>query len=106
MSTRKTPRKRKASKAEVRERRRRRRLENRQNALVATKISGRNRILKLAEVETAVGLKRSIIYELIAAGSFPRPIALTPTARGWVETEVDSWLDQRVAERDAAAAAR
>jgi prophage regulatory protein len=95
----------KASKAEQRERRRRRRLENRQAALAATKISGRNRILKLAEVETAVGLKRSVLYELIAAGSFPAPIALTPTARGWLEDEIDRWLDERVAARDAGAVA-
>jgi predicted DNA-binding transcriptional regulator AlpA len=30
---------------------------------------------------------------------------LTPTARGWLEDEIDRWLDARVAARDAGAVA-
>jgi prophage regulatory protein len=96
-------RQRKEDKREERERRRRRRIQNYQDALA--KISGRRRVLKLAEVEAVSGLKRSVLYEKIAEGTFPAPIALTPTARGWLESEIDAWLDQRIAARDADAVA-
>jgi prophage regulatory protein len=99
---------RKASKAEERERRRRRRIENYQNAIAATKIAARRRVLRLPEVEVMTGLKHSAIYEAIEAGTFPPPIELTRAARGWIESEIDAWLDQRIrerAERDAGAVA-
>ena len=58
-----------------------------------------------AVVANDCGLKRSILYEMIAGGLFPAPIALTPSSRGWLEDEIDLWLDQRIAERDAGAVA-
>jgi prophage regulatory protein len=94
-------RQRKDDKAEERERRRRLRIEKFERALAATKIASRRRVLRLAEVEAITGLKHSIIYEKIKHNEFPAPIALTASARGWVESEIDDWLDQRIAERDA-----
>jgi prophage regulatory protein len=93
-------------KAKQRERRRRLRIEKHQRALAATKLAGRRRILRLAEVEAVTGLKHSAIYEGIEAGTFPPPIALTTAARGWIEDEVSAWIDQRIAERDRTAVAR
>jgi prophage regulatory protein len=97
-------RQRKDDKAEERERRRRLRIEKHERALAASKMAGRRRVLRLPEVEVMTGLKHSIIYELISQGSFPPPVELTATARGWVESEIDDWLDQRIAERDAGTA--
>ena len=31
---------------------------------------------------------------------FPRPTKLGPRAVAWVESEVDAWIDARIAERD------
>lgn len=60
------------------------------------------RILRRPEVEARTGLRRSAIYERVAAGSFPAPLKLGPRASGWAEHEIDAWLDARMAEREAA----
>lgn len=59
------------------------------------------RLMRLPEVLRLISLSRSSIYELIAAGRFPRPVPLTTTARAWVEAEVLAWAADRIAERDA-----
>lgn len=64
------------------------------------------RVLRLPEVEQRTGLGRSWIYDAVARGRFPRPIAIGKRAAGWLEHEVDAWLDERIAERDAGTAER
>jgi len=55
------------------------------------------RILRRKQVESRTGLSRSTIYARIAEGSFPRPIDLGGgRAVGWVESEIDAWLQARV----------
>lgn len=56
-------------------------------------------ILRRRQVEVRTGLSRSTIYERIKAGAFPRPIHLGPKSVGWLEAEVNAWLDARIAER-------
>jgi prophage regulatory protein len=58
------------------------------------------RILRFAQVEDRTGLKHSAIYERIGEGTFPRPVPLGPKARGWLESEITEWIEQRIAERD------
>ena len=43
-------------------------------------------------------------WRLIRAGQFPRPIKLG-SRNAWLESEVDEWLRERVAARDATVAA-
>lgn len=62
------------------------------------------RILRLPEVQAKTGLKHSAIYQRINDGTFPRPVPLGAKARGFVESEVNDWIEQRVAERDGRAA--
>jgi prophage regulatory protein len=59
-----------------------------------------NAVLRRADVERATGLPRSTIYELMARGTFPKPIRLGARAVGWLETEIVAWQRARVAERD------
>ncbi|MBI5791652.1 MAG: AlpA family phage regulatory protein [Rhodocyclales bacterium] len=61
------------------------------------------KVLKMSAVEEAVGGKKSKIYEEIANERFPKPIAIfgNGRARGWLSTEIQAYIDQRVAERDA-----
>lgn len=59
------------------------------------------RLLRLPEVQRLTGLGRSSVYDLIAAGRFPRPVALTSSARAWVEVEVLQFVAARIAARDA-----
>lgn len=63
------------------------------------------RLLRLPDVIRATGLARSSIYDLIAAGRFPRPVPLTATARAWREDEVQQWIADRIAARDEGRAA-
>jgi prophage regulatory protein len=59
-------------------------------------------ILRLPEVKARTGLSRSTIYSYIAKGDFPKPVPLGMRAVGWVESEIEDWLQARVrASRDA-----
>jgi prophage regulatory protein len=54
-------------------------------------------ILRLPAVKARTGLSRSTIYLRIQEGSFPAPISLGGgRAVGWVESEVQTWLEQRI----------
>jgi len=54
------------------------------------------KILRLKEVKTRTGLGRSTIYLLIAQGSFPRSIALGERAVGWLESDLDECINERI----------
>lgn len=54
-------------------------------------------ILRRREVEARTGLSRSTIYLRCSQKSFPTPIRLGGRAVGWVESEIDAWLQQQVA---------
>lgn len=58
------------------------------------------RILRRRELETAYGLSRSGIYDLMQKGSFPKPISLGARSVGWLADEVEAWLATRVAARE------
>jgi prophage regulatory protein len=54
--------------------------------------SAPDRLLKIAEVKSRVGLGKSKIYALVAEGRFPRPYKLTPKAARWSEREITDWI--------------
>ena len=53
-------------------------------------------ILRLPEVRNRVGLSRSAIYLAISRAEFPRPVQLGARAVGWLESEVEDWIGERV----------
>ena len=53
-------------------------------------------ILRLPAVKQSTGLSRSTIYQLVADGSFPKPVSLGDRAVGWLEHEVQEWLQRRI----------
>ena len=59
------------------------------------------RFIRLPEVISRTGYRRTSIYEKIAEGTFPASIKLGPRAVAWVSEEIEKWMDERVAERDA-----
>lgn len=63
------------------------------------------RLMRLREVLAQTSLGRTAVYDRVRSGQFPRPVALTKTARAWRSDEIDAWIAQRCAERDAQAAA-
>lgn len=58
--------------------------------------------LRLKEVARRTAYSRSRIYELVNQGFFPRPIPLGGRAVAWLEEEVESWMNERIAARKAA----
>lgn len=56
------------------------------------------RILRLDEVCAKLGLRKTVIYQMAAAGELPSQVRITARAVGWVESEIDEWLEQRIAQ--------
>lgn len=54
-------------------------------------------IIKLPEVVKTTGLARSTIYKLISENSFPKQIKLTSFSSGWIQSEVNKWIEERIA---------
>lgn len=61
-------------------------------------------LLRLPDVISRTGRSRSRIYSDIQAGDFPKPINIGPRAVAWVESEIDDWVEQRIAARETQAA--
>ena len=54
-------------------------------------------LLRLPDVLERVGLSRSSLYQLVAAGRFPKPVALSSRAVGWSSTAIADWIQDRIA---------
>lgn len=67
-----------------------------QTALNKKRVTTSNRILRMAELKIRVGLSRSTIYEFIKLGQMPRSISLGSRAVGWLESDIDAWLESRI----------
>ena len=52
-------------------------------------------ILRLPAILKRVGISKSMVYRLMADGSFPKPVKLGPRAVGWRVREIEIWLDRR-----------
>ena len=59
------------------------------------------RILRRAEVTMRTGLSNTSIFRLIQRGEFPAAVPLGRRAVGWLEHEVNAWLDVQAARRNA-----
>ena len=54
------------------------------------------RILRLKSVIETTGLTRSTIYQKIADNKFPPSIQLGPRTVGWLEQDVETWINQQL----------
>lgn len=57
-------------------------------------------IIKLPQVEVLTTFSSATIYRLISKGEFPKQIKLSERSSGWVRAEVNSWLENKIKERD------
>jgi prophage regulatory protein len=53
-------------------------------------------ILRLPTVIHRTGISRSTIYLMMSKGEFPEAISLGERAVGWIESEIDAWLEERI----------
>jgi prophage regulatory protein len=56
-------------------------------------------ILRLADVIKRTGISRSALYLSIKNGHFPRPVSLGLRSVGWVESEIDLWIKDKIQSR-------
>lgn len=58
------------------------------------------RFLRLNDVIAVTGLSRSTIYKFMDEEVFPKTIPLGGRAVAWLESEIEEWMEQRLALRD------
>jgi prophage regulatory protein len=55
-------------------------------------------ILRRKQVEARTGLARSTIYDRLRNDpAFPKPVSIGARAVGWIESEIQQWLDSQIA---------
>jgi len=53
-------------------------------------------ILRLPAVINKTGIGRSTIYAKIASNQFPKPISLGERSVGWLEADIEGWLNSQI----------
>lgn len=59
-----------------------------------------SRVIRLPDVCRRVGLSRSQVYRLEAAGNFPRRLKIGSRASAWLEHEIAGWISERADARE------
>lgn len=57
-----------------------------------------NTLLRLPEVLKKTGLSRSSLYLAINNGTFPKGIKISERGVAFIESEVDEWVQNRIAD--------
>jgi len=59
-------------------------------------------VLRFDEVHKKTGLCRAHVHALAAQGRFPKPLKLVPGGRasGWLLSEIENWIAERILDRD------
>lgn len=74
-----------------------------QAAIVAVPQSANGALfLGTKEVCTVFRFSRSTLYRLIDAGEFPHPIKIGLGKNGWLRSDIDAYLNERIAARGVA----
>lgn len=60
------------------------------------------RLSRLPALLARVPLSRSQLYAEMSAGRFPRPVKISDRINAWDDDEVDAWIAERLAKREAA----
>ncbi len=61
-------------------------------------VTPRDRLIRLPDVESATGCKKSTIYDLMKSGRFPKPVRLSARHVVWPESAVLQWVQDRIRE--------
>ncbi|MFC0226118.1 helix-turn-helix transcriptional regulator [Serratia aquatilis] len=73
-------------------------------APIPTDSTPQDRFMRLPEVLYTTGLSRSTVYEMIGRSQFPSQISLGGKNVAWLESEVNEWMADRIANRHQEAA--
>lgn len=58
------------------------------------------RLLRKPEVLLLTGIRSTTLHKLVNEGSFPKPVPITGKAVGWVDHEVQDWVESRIQNRN------
>ncbi|HJU08364.1 AlpA family transcriptional regulator [Dyella sp.] len=58
-------------------------------------------LLRLPQVKAHTGLSRSELYRRMDRDEFPKPVKIGQRASAWSSVEIQTWIAERIAERDA-----
>ena len=64
------------------------------------------KLLRLPSVCAKTGIERDTVYRGVKEGWFPKPVKISDRASGWVQSEIDEFIQNRIAERDSFTASR
>lgn len=57
-------------------------------------------ILRTKHVLAKTKFGRTYLYQEVKAGRFPQPVSLGGKSKGWIESEVDAWIDALIKARN------
>lgn len=55
-------------------------------------------LVRLSEVQRRTGYSKAWIYRLMSHGKFPKSVKIGTRAIAFVESEIDEWINERIAE--------
>ncbi|MFN1149397.1 helix-turn-helix transcriptional regulator [Serratia liquefaciens] len=55
-------------------------------------------LIRLPEVKRRTGYSKAWIYRLMSQGKFPASVKIGSRAIAFIESEVDEWIGQRIAD--------
>jgi prophage regulatory protein len=59
-----------------------------------------NRIIRRHELRQRINYSDVHVWRLEKLGKFPQRVKIGPNSVGWVESEIDSWIQKRIDDRD------
>ena len=54
------------------------------------------RFIRIAKVSELTSMSKSAIYALVQRGRFPASVKLSTRSAGWIESEVEAWVQNRI----------
>ena len=57
-------------------------------------------LMRINAVKSLSGISKRHIYLLASKGEFPKPIKLGERSVAWVQDEVETWIENRISQRD------
>lgn len=52
-------------------------------------------IIRIDQVVQKISMSKPSIYRMIKAGTFPRQIKISARAIGWIESDIDKWIESK-----------
>ena len=62
------------------------------------------RLIRRKEVQAKTGLGASSIYAMMQQGTFPKAVNISERRVAWIESDIDKWIAERVANHRATSA--